>query len=156
MIAQATLRDIEADTVVAEFKTDKNKLSVWKVENDEDIEDAFIALGSNCSSVGTIWAAKISSTELEGISFDDEEGNTPTVGINQKHRNITGLNYLSLGTVISSILACFKKENQIVKKSRPEMRKLLAEAYVNNRLQSDYLNPGLLDEITKEVNKTTP
>ena len=156
MIAQATLKDIEADTVVAEFKTDKNKLSVWKIENDNDLQDAFIALGSNCANIGTIWAAKISPEDLEEVAFDDEEGNTPTIGINQKHRNIIDLNYVSLGSVISSIIGCFQKDNMVIKKTRAEMRKLLAEAYASNRLQAEALTPNVLDEIVKEVAKTTP
>ncbi len=147
------MKDIEADTVVAEFKTDQNKLSVWQVETETDLEDAFIALGSSCSSIGTIWAAKVSPQDLHDVGFDDEEGNTPTFGINQKHRNITDLNYVSLGSVISSIILCFQTKDRIVKRSRAEMKRLLAEAYNNGRLNVPELNPGILDDIKKEAEK---
>lgn len=153
MIAQATLKDIEADTVVAEFKTDKNKLSVWKIENDDDLKDAFIALGANCSNIGTIWVAMISPEELENIGLDEEEGDTPTIGINQKHRNLTGLNYVSLGSVISSILSSFQGSDRVIRKTKGEMRRLLAEAYLNDRLIPDLLEPTLLNEISNEVRK---
>lgn len=147
MIAQATLKDIEADTVVTEFKTDNNKLSVWKTEDERDIEDAFIALGANCSNIGSISAVKISLDELDGISFDDEEGNTPTIEINQKHRNITDLNYLSLGDVISAVIACLQKEDRVVEKSKAEMRNILVRAYLDNRLVVQAMNPSIVDEI---------
>lgn len=155
MIAQATLKDIEADTVVAEFKTDNNKLSVWKIETDDDLKDALIALGSNCTKVGTIFAAMISPDDLEEISFDEEEGDTPTIGINQKHRNMVGLNYISLGCIITAILSCLKDGKRIVRRTRPEMKALLAKAYMDNRLKTDSLAPSLKDEISKDVMKMT-
>ena len=78
-IANATLENVQADTVVTELKTSGNKLSVWQVEDEEDLDDAFVALGSNCSSVGTIWAVKLLPEDLKDMCFDDEEGETPAV-----------------------------------------------------------------------------
>ena len=71
-IAQASPRDVKADTVVSELKTESNKLSVWQVETDDDLENAFVALGSNCQNVGAIWAVKLSPDDLVDIGFDDE------------------------------------------------------------------------------------
>ena len=148
------MRDIQADTVVAEFKTDQNKLSVWKVESQTDIEDAFIALGSNCSNIGTIWAAKISPEDLPEAEFENEEGDTPTIGINHKHYNITRLNYVTLGDVISSVLGCLRsQDSRIVVKSRSEMKRILAKAYTQSRLDVKGLNSSVLQDIKKEIER---
>ena len=147
-ISKAELRDVPADTVIAEFKSiDDNKLSVWKVENDEDLMDAFIALGSNCDSVVTVFAVKIPGEYLEEMSFDDQEGDTPTIGINDKHRNITRLNYESLGTVIKAVILSLRDETTFVKMTRSQMKKLLKQAYDKGKLDIPRLKDGIKREL---------
>lgn len=143
---QATLKDIEADTVLADLRTDKNKLSVWKIESDEDLNDAFIALGSKCAYTGTIDAVMIDAEKINCLAFDNEEGNTPTIGINTKHKNIIDLNYVSLGDVAASVLHGLKN-NGYIRRTKGQMKSLLAEAYKNSRLVTEDLDPHLKDEI---------
>lgn len=144
------MKDIQADTVVAEFQTDENKLSVWKIENEEDLTDAFIALGSNCENICTITAVKIEDKDLKTISFEDEEGVTPTFGINHKHKNMIKLNYCSLGRVILSVIRGLKS-NCFVKRTRGEMKKILVQAYNEHILDTDNLNENLLREVMKAL-----
>ncbi len=147
-VSQASLKDVHADTVIAEFNNiDDNKLSVWKIENDEDLLDAFIALGSNCDNIGTIFAVKIPEEYLNDVTFDEQEGETPTFGINSKHRNITDLNYESLGTVIMAIIRSLREENTFVKMTKPKMKKLLKEAYDMDRLDISRLKDGLKNQL---------
>ena len=149
-LPQTTLEDIPADTVVSEFRTDKNKLSVWKIETDDDLSDAFIALASNCDNIGTIDAVKIDEKDLADISFDEEDGNTPTIGINHKHRNIIDLNYVNLGTVIQSMIYGFQKD-QYIHLTKGKLKQLLADAYEQNRLNTEELAPSVLRDIEKTV-----
>lgn len=46
-----------------------------------DKSDAFIALASNCDNIGTIDVVKIDEKDLTDISFDEEDGDTSTIGI---------------------------------------------------------------------------
>ena len=151
-IAQATLKDVQADTIFAELTTDQNKLSVWEVETEEDIIDAFIALGSNCSYFGAIEAVKINGDILKGIDFDNEAGDTPAIEINEKHRNIINLNYVSLGEVVSSILYGLRNDGY-VRKNRRQMRDILVEAYNSSKLDTTRIEPTLLNEIQTEIEK---
>ena len=151
-IAQATLKDILADTVVAELKTDNNCLSVWKIETDEDLEDAFIALGSSCDHFCTLSAVRISQGDLRNISISTEEGITPTIGINQKHRNLCSLSFCSLGTVIKSIIYSLRK-GKFIRKTKPVMKKLLVDAYKRNKLDMASIASSLKDEIIEEIRK---
>ena len=152
-IAQATLRDIPADTVLAELQTDKNKLSVWKIENDQDLLDAFVALGSNSVSIGTIDAVKIDADCISDLKLDNEKGDTPTIGINEKHRNITELNYSTLGDVINSIILGIRSDGGYVRKTKGEMKRLLVEAYRTNRLIMDQLAPNMKNSILMEADR---
>ena len=147
-----SLKDIPADTVLAEFVTDNNKLSVWKIENESDLIDAFIALGSNCNSIGSIDAVKIDENIISHLSFDDENGNTPTVGINHKHRNIT--NYVTLGDVIDSMIQGIGNEGY-VHKTRGEMKAILVQAYNEKRIDMEKVPPNMKVSILKAVAKET-
>ena len=133
----------------AEFKTDKNKLSVWKVENEEDLLEALIALGSNCDNIGTIEAVKIDEHLIDDLTFDMEEGDSPTIGINENHRNIIELNYISLGEVIKSIINGI--QNGYVRKTKGEMKKILANAYLDSKLDIKKLKPSMYSDIQKAV-----
>lgn len=150
MIPTATLRDIDADTVIAEMKTQKNKLSVWVIHNEDDLNDAFVALASNGDSLSTIDAVKIDEKDLESLNFDDEMGDTPTYRINDKHRNITELNYESMGVVLSSIIEGIKRSNNI-RMTKPKLRELLVNAYKDEKLNIDDMSPQIVGEIEKAL-----
>ena len=136
------MEDITADTVVSELKTIGNKLSVWKIENDEDIIDAFIALASNSDYLGTIDAIKIDSEKMKDLEFDTEVGDTPAIAINEKHRNIINLNYVSLGKVISAIIDAFQK-NQNIRKRKSEIKEILKKACGEGKLKLDDLSQDI-------------
>lgn len=114
------------------------------------MDDVFVALASNLDSIGTIYAVKIDGERLAGIQFDDEPGDTPAVMLNSKHHNILDLNYVSLGDVIGSILDGLAHDG-LVKKTRGEMKKLLAGAYTEGKLDGELLSPHLKAEIEKEL-----
>ncbi len=137
---------MEADTVQAELRTDNNKLSVWKIESEEDLNDVFVALGSSCANVCTIGAVIVDDTVFHDMAFEDEEGTTPTVGINKKHKNIVDLNYVSLGDFAELVLHGLKN-NGYIKRTRGQMKSLLADAYINSRLVVDELDPHLKSEL---------
>lgn len=82
------------------------------------------------------------------ISFDEEDGDTPTVGINHKHRNIIDLNYVNLGTVIQSMIYGFQNDRYI-HMTRGKLRQLLADAYEQNKLNTEELAPSVLRDIEK-------
>lgn len=142
------MRDIDADTVIAEMKTEKNKLSVWLINNEDDLNDAFVALASNGDSLSTIDAVKIDEKDLVSLNFDDELGDTPTYRINDKHRNITGLNYESMGVVLASIIEGIKNSNSI-RMTKPKLRELLVNAYKDEKLNIDDMSPKIVGEIEK-------
>ena len=146
------MKDIPADTVVAELETDNNCLSVWKIENEEDLEDAFIALGSNCEHFCTLSAVSINQEDLVNISISEEEGVSPTVGINEKHRNMCNLSFYSLGTVIESILLGINN-GKYIRKTKAVMKKLLLDAYKKNKLDMTLVSSSLKEEIMEEIRK---
>ena len=136
--------------VHSELRTYDNKLSVWNVNNDEDLEDAIIALGSNCDHIGTMFFLKIPADDLKDMSFDSEEGDTPTHGINHKHRNIKCLNYDSLGFLITTMMRSISSD-LVVKKSKSELKELLKNAYISGKIDPQLISESLKGEILKII-----
>lgn len=144
------MKDIEADTVHSEFKTDNNKLSIWAINNDDDFEDAVIALGSNCSHIVTMQLLQISEEDLKNMSIETEEGNTPTNEINQKHRNITDLNFESLGELITVMIRAIGNDKTIVM-TKSKVKELLKNAYFSGKINMELVSDSLREEIMKIV-----
>lgn len=138
--------DIDADTVIYEFKTEGNKLSVWLVNNDDDLNDAFIALASNMDSLGTIDAVKLAEEDLQSLSLDPELGGTPTFEINHKHRNITELTYGKIGIVIEAILRGIMNKC-IERRTKGKLKELLINAYKAGKLDIEKMSPRILKDI---------
>ena len=147
-IPQAKLKDIPADTVVTELKTLDNKLSVWKIENDEDLVDAFIALASNSDYLVSIDAIKIDSEKMKNLEFDLEIGDTPAKKINEKHRNIINLNYINLGSVIEAIIDGFQNKHNI-RKTKSEIKDILKKACADGKVKLEDLSPDIQKHLKK-------
>lgn len=152
LISETTPKDIEADTLFSEIQTDNNKLSVWKASDENDINDIFVALASNCKNISTISAIKINECDVKNLLFEKEDGDTPTFGINQKHRNITCLNYGSLGDILFSIIKAFNNDGYI-RKTKSEMKRILANAYKSGKIDKEHISPDLEREINEAINK---
>lgn len=146
-----TLEDVPADTVAAEFKTTENKLSVWKIENEDDLNDAFIAMALSSDSIGTIDAVLLEEDDLSKLKIEEEVAATPVIEANKKHRNIVELNYVNLGDVIKSILNALEK-GDMVRKTKGTLRNLVVDACVNSSIQYDMLTPNTMKYVSSVIN----
>ena len=66
--------------------------------------------------------------------------------------NIVGLNYVNLGNVIQGILNGLKKE-QVVRKTKPKIKQLLADAYEADKLIEEEIAPGVMRDIRNTIEK---
>ena len=85
---------------------------MWQVDDEVTLDDVFVALGSNMDNICTIFIVKLDEQNLlsRGITLDNQEGNVPVKGINNKHHNIVNLNYVNMGEVIHTIIIGLKEE----------------------------------------------
>ena len=147
-ILSATLEDIEAYCVINEFKPiDQNQISVWKVENEDDLTDALIALASNRERLDSVFAVTIPAEYLSRLEIEEQEGDSPTIGINDKHRCVSNLNYVTLGELIVAIIESLKDESNLCRRNKSKMREILKTAYDNNKLDIDKTKEWLKKEL---------
>ena len=130
IINQAGLEDVEADTLTTDLKTDHNTLSVWQVDDEVTLDE------QNLLS--------------RGITLDNQEGNVPVKGINNKHHNIVNLNYVNMGEVIHTIIIGLKEE-EWEKRTKSNMKNLFCKAYLEGKLDISNMSENLVREIEKAL-----
>lgn len=140
---------LPADAVTTDLRTTQNELSVWKIQDESQLDDVFVALASNCDSIGTMRVVMISDDALQNLQIEEEEceGDTPDESYNNLHCNMIHLNYESVGSLAMVIIDCLKDKNVWKSKSRSEIRTLLCQAYQNNALDKDRLTESMRNAI---------
>lgn len=105
---------------IGDLRTSNNRLSVWKVENQEDINDAIVALALNRDDVSKINYLILNEEDLIKMEIeiaDDQPGKAAGLDANilQKHRDLIEIDYTRLGLLAEYMTRLAKvKENQNV------------------------------------------
>lgn len=95
-----------ADAITNCTKTKRNTLSVWEIASEQQIDDAILAILGNSDHLDTIDVVCIPSDILamKELTVEHTPGNTQFEKMVNSHRNIAGLDFLTLGTVSKLII----------------------------------------------------
>ena len=145
------LSEVSSDIVTSCLRTKNETLSIWQVESDHDIENAIAAFVSVRDQVNYVEYIVIPPGKLQehGLSVTGSDGKTPFKKQNNKHYDITGLNYSLLGNVTSTICELLQGEVAIQRKSKQDVKVLLSETVKNGDIRLIDLKP----EVQKTVEK---
>jgi len=151
--------DVSADAITICLKTSENKLSVWKVSTETDIEEAILAIVSGGDHLEAIDIITINCQRItpDGINFapNPEKSRTRVQDLKNAHCDITDLSYGKLGVISQYIVDCFKKgeitncckEGQVVRCTEGYLKGIIREAIENGRLKKE----DLPDSIQKKL-----
>lgn len=136
--------------MLADLRTTHNKLSVWKADTNEDINDAIVALALNRDNLSGLSYIILDEKDLLQLGIevlDDEKGDVKCLGddILAKHRNMLDLDYWRLGFLAEYMknLAC--DDNKRNTKTKSEIKTLLT--CYKNRINMDEMKPKIKDEL---------
>lgn len=109
--------DIPADGLTCCIQTKSNTLSVWKSNKQgwEENEDLLATLFSSADGPSKSHVVVLNEEKLleSGVSIEATLGQSPAVeSVNEKHRDLTQLNYKDIGTVayeMASIMAVYEE-----------------------------------------------
>ena len=89
------ISDISSDIITNCLKTSQDTLSLWYVANEDEIDDAIIALSSNRDYVNRLDYIVIPDEYIKSynLELNKEEGNSPYISFNNNHYNIININY---------------------------------------------------------------
>lgn len=140
--------DISADAITNCMKTTKNTLSTWRVDNEEQLEIAVLAIVSGHQQIDTIdvvWVDQI-QMEQEGIAFERTPGITPITSLVDSHVDVVNLTYASLGKFAYCIVNCFL-EKKIKRYTRGMLKNMLREAINSGKINEESLAPSIVAKL---------
>lgn len=135
---------------ISDLRTRDNKLSVWKADTPEDIDDAIVALALNRDSIQKISCFLLNENDLEKIHIkisDEKKGEAAGLdnSILNKHRDLIEIDYWRLG-----FLAEYMTELAKDKKKRADF----SEKRVKTLLEKYKMEKKIIPEQVKEQLRT--
>ena len=135
---------------ISDLRTSNNRLSVWKADSTEDINDAIVALALNRDDVYKINYLILQEDKLKELEIEianDQPGKAAGLveHILQKHRDLVEIDYIRLGGLAQYMvdLAQIDSNQNVI--SRSDVKKLL-EKYKNEHK----IEPSLIGEKLKK------
>ena len=140
--------DVSADAITNCMKTKKNTLSMWRIDNEAQIDDAVLAIVSahhHLDAIDVVWINK-DQLEEKGVSMQDTPGNTPVDDLVDNHVDVLDLTYISLGKVAHCIVKCFH-DSSVERYTRVRLKKLLRKAIESGRLETGRVAPSVANKL---------
>lgn len=144
------IEDLGANTITQELKTKDNTLSLWAVDNTEDV---VLAMVSNANRIDDMYTLRIEDEILEGSDLEiiNEHGNSKIKDLNKFHYNIINLNYKKLADVSKVIIEALKKDDNLEMYLKKDIIQILKKAILEKRLNPKTLHPNIREELEKAV-----
>ena len=136
--------DVPADAITGCTRTSGNRLSVWRIEQQEDLGGAVLAMAAMGSQIETMDFVVLKEADLVSheLKLAQSPSTTPVTDFVDRHFDIVDLTYASLGRVATVILALVRA-NQVARFTKAQLRELLLQAVKDNRVDRDALNEKL-------------
>ena len=144
--------EIPADAITADLRTGGNSLSFWKCGDGtaEKVREAALALAAGATRVDKLEIVWISEDELHevGLAWRETEGRTPVRGLKNLHVDLQNLDYVRLGKVAGCVATAISDcRYHLI--SRVRVRKLLALAVLEERVELEALSRGIQEEVCR-------
>lgn len=149
------LCNIPGDTV-SDLRTSSNTLSLWRIETEDDLEKAALALSASSKTeriemVSVAWIPEELFTE-NCLSLENSSvGDTVVFDLENTHCDVCNLTYASLGIVAQTILREIIKEERYKRFTKGHIKKILTKAYLDDRIEESRCKPSLIQEIKKAL-----
>jgi len=145
----AKVGDLQADVFTSCLKTSKNELSTWVIDGLEKqyISEAALALVCKAEHLATMYLVILDEDEIKkrGFQIKESQGDTYVVDLLDKHKDIVGLTYSSIGDFAKYMienLSC-----RVQRYTEGDLKKLLRDAISNGRLEFNKLSIGLQNKL---------
>lgn len=137
---------------ISDLRTTDNKLSVWKADTPEDINDAIVALALNRDSVSKLSYFLLNEKDLDkiDIKISDKQAGV-AAGLDSriltKHRDLIDLDYWRLGYLAEHLTKLAKDENNRKNCSASEVKKLLERYKKEHKITPEQVKDKLKEKL---------
>ena len=137
---------------IADLRTTENRLSVWRANSEEDIDDDIVALALNRDAVSKLSYVLLKEealAELEIDIADDKLGNASGLEntILEKHRDLIEIDYIRLGFLADYMTKLVRDDMTCVVKSKNDVKNLLNKYKNENKIEIDRVKPSLKQDL---------
>lgn len=137
---------------ISDLRTRDNKLSVWKADTQEDIDDAIVALALNRDSVQKVSCFFLNENDLEKIQIrisDEQEGEACGLDshILKKHRDLIELDYWRLGFLAEYMIELAKDKKNRADYSEKKVRTLLERYRAEQKITPEQVKEKLREKL---------
>jgi hypothetical protein len=135
---------LSSDAITTCIRTSRNTLSVWKIETENDLDEAVLALASNFQKLETIDVVTLDGDYLIKASVEQEQTNgiTPIADLINNHYDLKNLNYYKIGIVAEHIIQRLML-NKVKRYTIEELKAILKKAIKQDRLKIEDLNESV-------------
>lgn len=150
--SEEEINDIETSTeetgiktIWKDFRNKDNTLSIWNLENPNDVALALITSNGHLEDT---FVVKLKKEDLinSNLTLVNNEGASVFSQYNNNHYDITDVNYKKLGSVIKLILSSLKSEDYEIITTH-EILKLIQKAVVDNKIEPKILPKEIREKI---------
>ena len=104
-------------------------------------------------SFTVVWIP-VEDIKRKGLSIVESDGDTVITDLVKTHRDLSGITYGKLGNTAELILEQLTSNNHVKRFTRAELKKALAEAYLDDKICLNKCNPNFIVELQKFKPKT--
>jgi len=137
-----------ADAITGCLKTKGNTLSVWRINNETELEEAVLAIISGQDHLETIDVIVLEDDYFVKCEISTEEtvGITPVVDLRDTHIDLCSLDWWTIGMVAEHIVESIKKD-KLKRFTKAKLTEIIKNAIAKNRLEIDDLKEGIQKKI---------
>jgi len=139
-----------ADAITNCLRTRNNKLSVWRIKDESELEEAVLAIVAGQDHLETIDVVMLDDKHFAERRISTEESaidaRTPVEDLKHIHRNLSSLNVLTLKVVAEHIMERIKKD-YLRRFTNAQLKRILNEALTNNRLRLSDLQESMRNRL---------
>jgi hypothetical protein len=137
-----------ADAITNCLRTTKNTLSVWRINNEAELEEAVLAIVSGQDHLETIDIIMLDDDYFMKchIPMEETEGLTPVEDLKKTHIDLCFLDFWTIGMVAEHIIENIKK-HRLKRFTISGLKKIIKNAIAKNRLKLSDLKESVQKNI---------
>jgi hypothetical protein len=136
--------DVSADAITGCMRTLHNTLSVWEVQDENEIDEAVLAIVSAGDRLESVDVVQIDRECLVENKIDciRTKGDTLVEELKDTHIDLSNLAYKELGIIACHIVDKFK-EKKVKRYTEGQIKAILRDAIQQERLETENLNESI-------------
>ena len=125
-----------ADAITNCLKTTNNTLSLWAIDDDSEMDEAVLAIGSQFNDLDAIDIVTIDTSSItrRGLSTNQCPGLTPYKRFEDRHLDVVGLDYASLGLMADVIIDSLR-QGSLKRIMREELKAIISKGVEEGKIE---------------------